>query len=128
MTQQLSMERAELERAKVRWGRHLQVLFACPVSLTGVALRCVVEEGAGCWVLGCSILPLPPQSPARLHGESQSDQPSGTWMREAAVCVHDARWFPEERGVRAFHAGFPPPATGLNQPLDFALGLVAEMG
>lgn len=27
MTQRLSMERAELERAKVRWDRHLQVPF-----------------------------------------------------------------------------------------------------
>lgn len=28
MTQQLSMERAELEREKVRWGRHLHILSA----------------------------------------------------------------------------------------------------
>ncbi|NXS57980.1 FBF1 factor, partial [Brachypteracias leptosomus] len=40
MTHQLSMERAELEREKVSWGGHLQVLFTCPVSLTKAALWC----------------------------------------------------------------------------------------
>lgn len=95
MTQQLSMERAELERAKVRWGRHrhVQVLFTCLVSLTGAALQCVVEEGARCWAAASFLCPLSPQSHTQSHGESQSDQPSGTWMQEAAVRVHDACWF-----------------------------------
>ena len=98
MTQQLSMERAELERAKVRWGGHLQALFICPVSLTRAALQCVVEETAGCWAAASFLCPLPPQSHTRSHGESQSDQPSGTQMQEAAVCVHDACWFSRSVG------------------------------
>ncbi|NXD69774.1 FBF1 factor, partial [Eolophus roseicapillus] len=48
-TQKLSMERAEVEREKVRWGRHLQVLSTCPMSLTRAALWCVVEETFGYW-------------------------------------------------------------------------------
>uniref|UniRef100_A0A8D0F029 Fas-binding factor 1 C-terminal domain-containing protein n=1 Tax=Strix occidentalis caurina TaxID=311401 RepID=A0A8D0F029_STROC len=45
VTQQLSVERAEMERAKVRWGGDLQVLFTCPVSLSGAALR----SSRGAW-------------------------------------------------------------------------------
>ncbi|CAM9966078.1 unnamed protein product [Bubo scandiacus] len=41
VTQQLSVERAELERAKVRWGGDLQVLFTHPVSVSGA------EQGVG---------------------------------------------------------------------------------
>ena len=57
VTQQLSVERAELERAKVRWGGDLQVLFTRHVSVSGA------EQGAG-------------------HGASAGEgAPSGAWPR-----------------------------------------------
>ncbi|XP_026717078.1 fas-binding factor 1 [Athene cunicularia] len=62
LNQQLSAEQAELERMKVRWGGDLQVLFTGPVSLSGAALQCVVEEGAGCWAAAsflCLLNPTP---------------------------------------------------------------------
>lgn len=94
MTQQLSKERAELEREKVRWGRHLQVLSTCAMSLTGAALRCVVEERAGCWAVASFLCPLLPQSHTWSHTALQSEQPSGTQMQEASPrgtgSVHDA--------------------------------------
>lgn len=109
MTQQLSMERAELERAKVR----LADISRCFSHESDQG--CTVVCGGGkSWVLGCSILPLPPQSHTRSHVESQSDQPSGTWMQEAAVCVRDACRFlrrvkPENPcRVHARHHGLEP--------------------
>ena len=88
MTQQLSMERAELERAKVRWGRHLQVLFACPVSLTGVALRCVVEEGAGCWAAASFLCHLNPLHACMVNRSQTSPLAHGCEKLPCACMMH----------------------------------------
>lgn len=49
MTQQLSMERAELERAKVRWGRHLWVFFTSHESAWGCTVVWWMKE-TGAWL------------------------------------------------------------------------------
>lgn len=86
MTQQLSMERAELERAKVRWGRHLQVPVICPVSLTGAALRCVEKERAGCWAAASFLCLLNP-APARTGNLNQSSPLAHGCKRLLCACM-----------------------------------------
>lgn len=85
-TQQLSMERAELERAKVRWGRYLQLLFRGPVSLNGAALRCVVEERAGCWAAASFLCLLNP-TPGRTVNCSQANSLAGGCKRLMCACM-----------------------------------------
>ena len=77
MTQQLSMERAELERAKVRWGRHLQ----------GCTALC---GGGKSWVLGCSILLQLSASSASHRGNRSQASPLAHGCRRPR-CVRMAR-------------------------------------
>lgn len=65
----------------------------------------------------CLLHPIP------LHGELQSNRPSGTQVTKAAVYVHMC---PCSQGSRAVHTGSG--AMGWNQPLDVAWGLVTVMG
>lgn len=89
MTQQLSMERAELERAKVRWGRHLQVLFTCPMSLTGAALRCVAEERTECWAAASFLCLLNP-TPGRTVNRNQTNLLERGCKRLLCACMMHA--------------------------------------
>ena len=125
VTQQLSVERVELERAKVRWGGDLQVLFTCPVSVSGAALRCVVEERAGCWA-AASFLCLLSATPSCAVNRPQT-KPLAHGC-ERLLCACTVLQLLGEPGARAFRAGFPPGAGGLKQPLGVGRGSVAEMG